>query len=139
MSSACWASGVDRPYPGSPVVDIIEVSVSSLSGCSIAIVWAIAPPSDWRRPSAVGCNCQHCTELGRFLSDPVRETWVFKAAQIHRNHVEESIRKARCDVDTITERRGSPHGLICTKNQASYQRRARQRVEDTANLAALSR
>ncbi len=121
----------------SPAVD--RLHAACLAHLRARIAEPLAPPGDWRRPSAVGCNCQHCTELGRFLSDPVRETWVFKAAQIHRNHVEESIRKARCDVDTITERRGSPHGLICTKNQASYQRRARQRVEDTANLAALSR
>ena len=40
------ASGLDCPYSGSPVVDIIEVSVSTRSGCSIAIVWAIIPPID---------------------------------------------------------------------------------------------
>jgi predicted 2-oxoglutarate/Fe(II)-dependent dioxygenase YbiX len=99
----------------------------------------LAPPADWRRPSAVGCNCAYCTELGRYLADPARETWVFRAAQGHRSHVEGTIRNAHCDVDTATERRGSPHSLICIKNQASYERRARQRGEDIANLELLTR
>jgi predicted 2-oxoglutarate/Fe(II)-dependent dioxygenase YbiX len=99
----------------------------------------LAPPADWRRPSAVGCGCAYCTELSRFLADPGRGTWTFRAAQAHRSHVEDTIRQAHCDVDTVTERRGSPHSLICNKNQGSYERRARQRVEDIANLGALSR
>jgi hypothetical protein len=99
----------------------------------------LAPPTNWRRPSAVGCGCAHCTELSRYLADPARETWIFKAAQTHRSHVEDSIRKAHCDVDTATDRRGSPHSLICIKNQASYERRAKQRVEDLKDLAILSR
>jgi predicted 2-oxoglutarate/Fe(II)-dependent dioxygenase YbiX len=97
----------------------------------------LQPPSDWRRPSAVGCKCERCAELSRFLADPGQKTWVFKAAQIHRQHVEATIRAARCDLDTITERRGSPHGLVCTKNQKSYERRAKQRTEDLANLKRL--
>jgi hypothetical protein len=98
----------------------------------------LAPPANWRRPSTVGCQCAHCTELSRYLADPVRETWIFKAAQTHRSHVEDTIRKAQCDVNTATDRRGSPHKLICIKNQASYERRARQRIEDIENLAVLS-
>jgi predicted 2-oxoglutarate/Fe(II)-dependent dioxygenase YbiX len=97
----------------------------------------LQPPSDWRRPSAVGCKCERCAELSRFLADPGQKTWVFKAAQIHRQHVEATIRQARCDLDTTTERRGSPHGLVCTKNQKSYERRAKQRTEDLADLKRL--
>jgi predicted 2-oxoglutarate/Fe(II)-dependent dioxygenase YbiX len=97
----------------------------------------LQPPSDWRRPSAVGCKCERCAELSRFLADPGQKTWVLKAAQIHRQHVEATIREARCDLDTTTERRGSPHGLVCTKNQKSYERRAKQRTEDLANLERL--
>jgi predicted 2-oxoglutarate/Fe(II)-dependent dioxygenase YbiX len=99
----------------------------------------LAPPADWRRPSAVGCRCAHCTELARYLADPARETWIFKANESDRSHVEGTIRTAHCDVDTATDRRGRPYSLICIKNQASYERRAKQRVEDTKNLAVLSR
>lgn len=93
----------------------------------------LAPPKDWRRASAVGCKCPHCSELSRFLVDPGQKTWVLKAAQVHRSHVEATIKRARCDVDAATERRGSPHGLVCTKNQASYERRSKQRIRDLAD------
>ena len=43
-SSIAIASGVGWPTSGSPVVDMIEVSVRTRSGCSMAMVWAIIPP-----------------------------------------------------------------------------------------------
>jgi hypothetical protein len=51
--------------------------------------------------------------------------------------VERAIRDNRCDLDLRTERRGSPHGLVCTKNQASYERRVTQRRQDLADLELL--
>ncbi len=94
-------------------------------------------PRDWRRASAVGCKCPRCDELSKYLADPERKTWVFKAAQADRSHVEEVIKRARCDLDATTERRGSPHSLVCSKNQASHERRVKQRHEDLANLKRL--
>jgi hypothetical protein len=41
-------------------------------------------------------------------------------------------------VDTATEKRGSPHRLICTKNQASYQGRCAQRANDLAERERLA-
>jgi len=37
----------------------------------------------------------------------------------------------------VTDRRGRPYSLVCTKNQASYDRRAHQRQQDLAHLARL--
>lgn len=92
----------------------------------------LAAPQDWRRPSAVACHChcQYCTQLALFLADPGRASWTLKAAEPHRRHVERSIAASRCDVDHVTLKRGSPHELVCTKNQASYQRRVAQRARD---------
>jgi predicted 2-oxoglutarate/Fe(II)-dependent dioxygenase YbiX len=98
----------------------------------------LAPPTDWRRASTLPCRCHRCAELARFLADPERETWVFKAAEADRSHVEDSIRRAGCDLDTTTDRRGRPYGLVCTKNQASYERRAKQRRQDLKDLALLT-
>jgi predicted 2-oxoglutarate/Fe(II)-dependent dioxygenase YbiX len=98
----------------------------------------LEPPKDWSRDSAVSCHCPHCTELGRFLADPCRPSWIFKAIEFDRRHVEDAIRKAGCDLDVKTDRRGRPFSLLCTKNQASYGRRAKQRKSDLENLAALS-
>ena len=94
-------------------------------------------PTDWRRESKVGCKCEHCTELRRFLADPARPSWTLKAVELKRRHVEDTIKRARADLDVRTERKGSPHGLVCTKNQASYDRRAEQRKRDLVDLARL--
>ena len=64
--------------------------------------------------------------------------WVFKANEAERGHVERTIREARCDVDTRTERRGRPYSLICTKNEASYERLRAQRATDLADLERLN-
>jgi len=37
-----------------------------------------------------------------------------------------------------TERRGSPHSLVCIKNQASYDRRMKRRKQDLEDLERLS-
>jgi predicted 2-oxoglutarate/Fe(II)-dependent dioxygenase YbiX len=98
----------------------------------------LAPPADWRRASVLPCRCQYCAELTRFLDDPERQTWVLKAVQADRDHVEDSIRRAGSDLDMTTDRRGRPYSLICTKNQASYERRAKQREQDLKDLALLT-
>ena len=95
----------------------------------------LEPPADWRRPDALSCTCRFCCELSTFLADPVRPTWALKSLQSNRSHVETEIRKCHCDVDTKTIRQGSPHSLFCTKNQASYERRARQRKKDLEHLS----
>jgi len=98
----------------------------------------LEPPRDWTRPSEIGCTCQYCHDLSRFLADPLQPEWALRAAQQHRTHVEAEIKRARADVDMRTERKGSPHTLICHKNQASYERRVRQRKQDLADLAVLA-
>jgi hypothetical protein len=94
-------------------------------------------PLDWGRASAVGCQCAHCKELSRFLADPDNERWIFRANEGERRHVEMTIRGAHCDVGVTTERRGRPYSLVCTKNQASYERRRKQRGRDLADLKRL--
>jgi hypothetical protein len=40
------------------------------------------------------------------------------AAEGARGHVEHTIRKAQCDLDAVTDRRGRPHSLVCSRTQA---------------------
>jgi hypothetical protein len=51
--------------------------------------------------------------------------------------VEQTIQRAHCDVDLTTDRRGRPYTLVCTKNQASYDRRAKQRRKDLEDVIHL--
>jgi hypothetical protein len=101
------------------------------------IALPLEPPADWKRDGVTSCSCGHCQDLNTFLSDPGRQSWTFKAAEPKRRHLEEVIHRSRCDLDLKTEKRGSPHGLVCTKNQASYQRRVQQRKSDLVHLDQL--
>jgi predicted 2-oxoglutarate/Fe(II)-dependent dioxygenase YbiX len=110
---------------------------ASVAHLAARIAEPLEPPKDWTRPGAIDCRCTHCAELARFLADPAVESWTLRAAEKFRRHVEETVRRTQVDVDTRTERRGSPHSLICRKNQASYQRRVAQRKRDIADMAVL--
>jgi predicted 2-oxoglutarate/Fe(II)-dependent dioxygenase YbiX len=95
-------------------------------------------PKDWSRPSGITCTCVHCKTLAGFLANSAMEVWTLKAAEAIRRHVEYEIRSARADVDCRTERKGSPHGLVCKKNLASYERRVVQRKQDLADITFLN-
>jgi predicted 2-oxoglutarate/Fe(II)-dependent dioxygenase YbiX len=156
---AKWAAAHVCAWPGHFDLDSVLVPAAKLlvkkrgrSGLAFDALYAAAvahletriaetlePPQDWTRPSAIGCQCQHCRELSRFLADAGNQTWTLRAAQHIRTHVENEISRARSDVNIRTERRGSPHSLIAVKNQASYERRVAQRKQDLADLAALQR
>lgn len=114
-----------------------QVRQAALDHLGKRIGLPLAPPPDWERPNPLGCKCADCRELGSFLVMPDRQKWHLKAIQHRRTHVELSIMQAQCDLDVTTERRGSPHTLIATKNQASYERRVKERRQDLETVAAL--
>jgi hypothetical protein len=101
------------------------------------IAQPLEPPRDWSRASTLTCNCSRCTSLSQFLADPNQKTWTFKAAEADRQHVEGTISASGSDLDVVTERKGRPYTLVATKNQASYDRRVKQRKADLDALARL--
>ena len=119
--------------PGSDVRDwppARRLIAACLDHLDQSIAEPLAAPADFTRPSRIGCQCGDCAELSAFLADPLRKVWRFKAAEGCRSHVEISIRKHDCDLYLETDRHGRPYTLVCTKNQASYQRRVAQRKQD---------
>ena len=125
----------------SPATRVLPVTERLRAAClhhlRTRIALPLAPPADWRRPNAVRCNCASCKQLSAFLDDPGQASWSLRAVAASRDHVAASIRESQCDLDTTTDQRGRPYILICRKNQASYERRARQRKDDLAAVAAL--
>jgi hypothetical protein len=119
------------------VAAVQRLHTAALEHLRARIAEPLEPPRDWARASAIACRCAHCRELSCFLADPDRQTWTFKAPEAGRRHVEDSIRRSGCDLDLATDRRGRPYSLVCTKNQASYDRRAHQRQQDLAHLGRL--
>lgn len=97
----------------------------------------LEPPADWTRDKTLTCACADCAQLARFLASSSAQTWSLKAVEAARSHVATTIANSHCDADTATDRRGRPYCLVVTKNQASYSRRAQQRLEDTRILETI--
>ena len=114
-----------------------RLNTAGLAHLQARVALDLAPPADWRRAAEVACGCAHCLGLRQFLASPVDAAWRFKARQTDRDHVLASIRQGACDLDCTVERKGNPHVLVCTKNQASYTLRVKQRRIDLEDLALL--
>lgn len=119
--------------PG-PIARLREAVLAHLAR---RIAEPLEPPADWRRPAEIACTCTACRTLNRFLDSPGQPVWRFKAAQAERSHVEDSIRRHRCDLDPTTDKQGRPYTLVCTKNQASFERRVSQRERDLSHRERL--
>ncbi len=94
-------------------------------------------PADYRRKAPISCKCAECTELKEFLKNPKEPVHRFSVKEERRRHLEHLIRHHKCDLDVATERKGSPHTLVCTKNKASYQEALTNYHEDRERLATI--
>ncbi len=92
-------------------------------------------PLDWRRESDTGCGCADCKELRRFLNDASAETLRLPLAEPRRRHLHQVIDGRKLDTTHVTERRGRPYTLVCTKTKASYERALRAHEVDLDHLA----
>ena len=95
-------------------------------------------PHDWRQDVKLSCSCVDCCELQKFVLDPLAQTYRFRVRQDRRQHLHQQIEKHSLDMAHVTDRRGSPQTLVCTKDRRSYQRRCDQYRKDIAALAQLS-
>jgi hypothetical protein len=95
------------------------------------------PPRDWRQTAKLSCQCEDCQDLARFGADPMQQVHRFRMAQNRRSHVESQIRSYDLDMSCTTERRGSPHTLVCLKTRRTYQRQCEQHHADCAAMSAL--
>ncbi len=92
-------------------------------------------PTDYRRAAELSCNCGDCRALARFLADPDQPQARFPLAKQRRQHLHQIIDGHRCDCTHVTERRGSPYVLVCTKTTASYEAACQVHERDLKNLA----
>ena len=97
------------------------------------------PPADWSRDAKLDCKCADCRELAEFLKNKDESVRRFARRKELRQHLHREIDKHLCDVTHVTDRRGSPQTLVCTKTQASYERRLTQFETDVRLLGELER
>ncbi len=96
-------------------------------------------PRDWIIAADVACACELCDKLRAFCRDPDSRTARFPLRKDLRAHLHQIIDRHRLDIDHVTERRGRPFTLVCTKNRASHKRRLAEYGEDIACMRSLIR
>lgn len=124
----------DTPGAGPAYATIRRHCLAKLRAATAEPVLA---PQDWSRETDLGCACPRCQAIARFLADPNERVGRFPLAEQDRRHVHYQIDRHRCDCTHVTERKGRPYTLVCTKNQASYERRKLQYEVDTVLLGEL--
>jgi hypothetical protein len=97
----------------------------------------VLPPKDWQRDAALACKCADCRALAEFLRDPERHEGRFPLRKERRQHLHRQIDQHGLDCTHVTDRRGSPQTLVCTKTQASFERRQEQYESDKKLLKQL--
>ncbi len=94
-------------------------------------------PTDYRRPADLACGCSDCSELSSFLANPDESVHRFSVRKERRRHLHQIIQRHKCDLTHVTERRGSPYTLVCTKTTASYKAARQVHERDKKNLIRL--
>ena len=96
-------------------------------------------PRDWTIAADIACPCEHCRKLKAFCRDPDAKVARFPLRKDLRAHLHQTIDRHDIDLDHVTERRGSPYILVCTKNRASHKRRLAEYAKDVAAMRTLIR
>ena len=96
-------------------------------------------PGDYRRDAGLSCECTDCRVLSRFLANPNERECRMRLNKDRRRHLHGIIDANRCDVTHVTERKGRPFTLVCTKTTASYERACKTFERDKRNLSRLVR
>ncbi len=94
-------------------------------------------PSNWAIPAELGCDCEDCAHLAAFCRDPVARVGRFPLRKDRRKHLHRQIDGVVLDLFHVTERRGSPYTLVCTKNRASHKRRLTEYAEDIEWISSM--
>ena len=95
------------------------------------------PPGDWTIAANAGCRCEHCDRLRDFCRDPTTRTARFPLRKDLRAHLHQIIDRQQLDIEHVTERRGRPFTLVCTKTRASHTRRLAEYAKDVSCMQGL--
>jgi hypothetical protein len=95
-------------------------------------------PVDWTQQATVGTHpMREIHELERFARDPARQVCHFRAKKETRQEIHKMIERLGLDMTHVTERKGSPYTLVCTKTRATYERACKQYRSDLADMRRL--
>jgi hypothetical protein len=96
-----------------------------------------SPPTDWRQAVTLSCKCEDCRGLQKFATDAEMQVARFRVRQDRRQHLHRQIEQHGLDMTHVTERKGSPQTLVCTKTRRTYQLQCEQHQADCVRMRAL--
>ena len=96
-------------------------------------------PRNWAIDGNTGCRCEHCRKLRDFCKDPATRIARFPLRKELRAHLHQIIDNRGLDIEHVTERRGRPFTLVCTKTRASHRRRLVEYAADVSCMRELIR
>ncbi len=94
-------------------------------------------PVNWIIDADIPCTCELCTDLQEFCLNPDRRTKSFKVAKASRRIIHKTIQVLGLNMDHVTERKGSPYTLHCTKNRDGHKQRLIEYSEDVKHIERL--
>lgn len=95
-------------------------------------------PEDWSITARLGCTCELCKRLARFLLASNEQQFDWPLAKDRRAHVHQTITQHELPVTHVTRRAGSPYVLVLTKTKALFTREAAERKIWTSDLVWLT-
>ncbi|MEO7100315.1 MAG: 2OG-Fe(II) oxygenase [Luteolibacter sp.] len=145
------ASAAHRDFSGSLYPEIHSYAKDSLAA---EVARPLPPFPDWTRPCPelppatpprMGYHPSHMDrqaavlrDFVAFMADPTSKSREFRYPQDMRSSLESFITTHHLDLDCVTIRKGSPHGLSCTKNDKSHLRDLARRAGDQKLLDQLT-
>ena len=95
-------------------------------------------PVDWAQQVSVGSRrTPALNELELFARDPVRQIHRFRLKKQERQTIHQAIEQLGIDLTHVTERKGSPYTLVCTKTRTIYARACKHYRSDLADMRRL--
>jgi hypothetical protein len=98
-----------------------------------------APPRDWQQPATWQCSCGDCSSLRFFAVSPNDHILRMPLVKERRMHIHRIIDANGLDMTHVTERKGRPQTLVCTKTHAAYEKKCAHHAADVKVMQELAR
>jgi hypothetical protein len=96
-------------------------------------------PVDWRQEVEIKPVGEDWRELQDFVRDPDARVHRFRVRKERRQVLHQLINSHDLDMTHVTERKGSPQTLVCTKTRRHYRNRCAQYTRDVAAMILLTK
>lgn len=97
-----------------------------------------SPPVNWSMPVDFPENSPLLRELAKFVRSPTAREHRFRMRKDLRQGIHQTLDHHKLDITHVTERRGSPHTLVCRKMLKTYQNACKVYQSDLAAMKRLA-